>query len=182
MKAQSQMRVVQHKGLLLFGCACLLTLIALHDQYRLVFVRGASMQPTLMTGDLLIVSKHAYHHLPPGRGDLVVARYQNGLIVKRVVGLPGEDVEIKEGVLFVGEMPVSENHPMKTGPVNITKGRLFEGKYAILGDNRALPPGRIVHAIVTKDQMLGKVLFVIHPWGHTCRRGEDESPSLNAKL
>jgi hypothetical protein len=39
-----------------------------------------------------------------------------------------------------------------------------------------------VHAIVTKDQMLGKVLFVIHRWGHTCRPGEDESPSLNAKL
>ena len=176
------MRIVQHKGLLLFGCACLLTLIAVHDRYRLVFVQGVSMQPTLMTGDLLIVSKHAYHHLPPGRGDLVVARYQNGLIVKRVVGLPGEEVEIREGMLFVGDRPVSEYHAMRTGPVNITKGRLFEGKFAVLGDNRALSPGRIVHAIVTKDQMLGRVVFIIHPWSHTRRPGEDESPSLNPKL
>ena len=93
-----------------------------------------------------------------------------------------EEVEIKEGMLFVGDSTVSENHPMKTGPVNITKGRLFGGKFAILGDNRALPPGRIVHAIVTKDQMLGRVMFIIHPWGRIRHHGEDEGPGLNAKL
>jgi signal peptidase I len=152
----------RHEVLLVLGCACLAGLVVLQDRYRLTFVQGTSMQPTLATGDLLIVRKHAYDRAEPVRGDLVVANYQDGLIIKRVVGLPGEEVEIKNGTLFIGDRPLPEGHGIRAGPVNILKGKLFEGKFAILGDNRAIPPGQFVHAVVTKDQILGKVILIIH--------------------
>lgn len=133
----------------------------LRSHFRLTLVVGQSMLPTFNTGDLLLVDKHAYQNADPQRGDIVVARYHEELIVKRVVGLPGEQVEIKRGMLYVNSAAVAEDHGIERGLVNIAKGKLFEGKLAVLGDNRALPLSQLVHAIVSRDQIVGKVLFSV---------------------
>ena len=74
------------------------------------------------------------------RGDIVTVRWRGDLMVKRVVGLPGEEVEISNGDLYVTGALVLEAHPMKRGSLAVGKGKLFPGKLAILGDigSRAL--------------------------------------------
>jgi signal peptidase I len=125
-------------------------------------VSGDSMAPTYATGDLLLIHKRAYAEREPRRGDIVVARVMNGLMVKRLVGLPGEKVEVRAGRVLVDQQALVEKHSVKPGVLDIGPGRLAPGKYALLGDNRALGPGATVHAVVPKDRILGRVIFSWH--------------------
>ena len=149
-------------------CGGLLVILAvLRSNFELVIVEGASMQPAFRTGDLLLVYKRAYCRTEPHRADIVVARYRNDLIVKRVVGLPGEEVEVQRGSLLINGIPNIEGHGIEPGYLTIEKGKLFDGKFALLGDNRALPLPITIHAVVSKDDIIGKVVFSIclrWPW------------------
>jgi signal peptidase I len=136
-----------------------LLLLLVQSHFRLAMVIGPSMRPGLRTGNLLLVDKRAYCHSAPRRGDVVLARHRDELIIKRVVGLPGEEVELKRGHLFVNGEAVIEHHAIEPGPLDIGPGRLFQGKFALLGDNRGLSSSQIVHAVVAKDQIIGKVLL-----------------------
>ncbi len=145
------------QNLLVLAGLVLCILTPLRWQYRLSCVIGESMLPTLAPHELLVVDKVAYANREPERGDIVVARVHGELLVKRIIALPGEEVEVKNGVVYINDEALSEQDHTSPGPLNISKGKLFEGKYAILGDNRslALP----VHAVISRDQILGKVVW-----------------------
>ncbi len=98
-------------------------LLWVRDEVGVVVVVGDSMLPALRSGDVLFVHRGTYDHSEPTRGDIVVARYRSEWIVKRVVGLPGESVEVIEGAVQVNGSPVSANHAVVPGrlrsiPVN----------------------------------------------------------------
>ena len=140
--------------LVLFG-------LCLRSAYQLAVVSGDSMLPTLKPGDVLLVDKRAYKQVEPERGDIVVARHAGDLIVKRVVGLPGEEVEVKQGRLYVNGERVKENHGICPGYLYVGKGKTLPEDFATLGDNRTIPPAAAVHPIITKSDILGKVVRVI---------------------
>jgi len=152
---------------LTLGGSLLLLLLVLGGNFQLVIVKGASMQPTLRTGDLLLVYKFAYRTTEPQRADIVVSRYRNDLIVKRVVGLPGEEVAVQSGSLLINGMQNIEGHGIEPGELTIEKGKLFDGKFALLGDNRAVSVAEQIHAVVAKTNIVGKVIFSLclrWPW------------------
>ncbi len=144
---------------LTLGGSLLLVLLVLGSAFQLVIVKGASMQPTLRTGDLLLVYKLAYRTTEPQRADMVVSRYRNDLIVKRVVGLPGEEVAVQSGSLLINGIQNIEAHGIEPGELTIEKGKLLNGKFALLGDNRAVSVAEQVHAVVAKTDIVGKVIF-----------------------
>jgi signal peptidase I len=127
-------------------------------RYRLVWVVGDSMRPTYRSGDLLVVDKWAYRSHRPDRGDVVVALYHGGWIVKRVVGLPTEVVEVRHGRVMVDGSRVPLDHAVELGFLDIAPGRLLADRYAILGDNRGVEPSAFLHAVVSPRQVLGKVV------------------------
>lgn len=141
-------------GLLIAG-------IAFSLRYRLVWVVGQSMHPTFHTGDLLVVDRQAYESDGPARGDIVVARHRDEFIVKRVVGLPGEEVQVRHGQVQVnGERP-AEYYDYEPGFLDIAPGRLLADRYAILGDNRGVEPSAFIHGVISTRQILGKVVWAI---------------------
>lgn len=139
-------------------------LLAWRAHFGLCLVMGESMLPNLRSGDLLLVNKRAYRSSAPARGDVVVARDRGELIIKRVVGLPGEEVELRRGELHIDRLPFGEDYAVEPGELSLRNGRLFDNKYALLGDNRSLPVSLAVHAVVTKDQILGRVVRSLHLW------------------
>ena len=144
-----------------FASALLLVVLgvmSLSLRYRLVWVAGDSMLPTYRSGDLLVVDKWAYRSHGPNRGDVVVARYHGGWIVKRVVGLPSEIIEVRHGQVTVDGSRVPLEHAVELGFLDIAPGRLLADRYAILGDNRGVEPSAFLHAVVSPSQMLGKVV------------------------
>lgn len=103
-------------------------------------VEGTSMEPSLHEGERLVVSKLSYRFHPPDRGDVVVFRYPANRrlrFIKRVVGLPGEMVAIRDGKVTVDGRPLAEAYLNdltlgEFGPERVPEGRVF-----VLGDNRA---------------------------------------------
>jgi signal peptidase I len=120
------------------------------------------MLPNLQPGDLLVVNKWAYRKTDPRRGDLVVIRDHGELIIKRIVGLPGEDVEVVGGRLQVNGTLIPERYGTNDGFLDIGKGRLLEGRFAALGDNRTVAPELVVVSIISKAEILGKVVVSAH--------------------
>ena len=134
-------------------------------------VDGHSMEPTLSDGDNLIVDKISYRFRDPLRYDVVVFPYQHAEItyeIKRIIGLPGETVQIIDGYVYInGEMldehfgaEVMEKAGMAEEPVH-----LGEDEYFVLGDNRnhssdsREPSVGVQH----RDQLIGRAWVRIYP-------------------
>ncbi len=147
----------------LFGVLAVLLAggIAFSLRYRLVWVVGQSMRPTFDTGDLLVVDRQAYESAGPARGDIVVAKHRDELIVKRVVGLPGEEVEVRRGQVEVNGVRPVVYYDFAPGFLDIAPGRLLADRYAILGDNRSVEPSAFIHGVVSSRQIFGKVVWAI---------------------
>ena len=106
-------------------------------------VEGSSMEPTLNNGDHLLVDELGYHFLKPRRFEIVVFpdRVHGGYIIKRVIGLPGEKVEIFDGSVFInGNLLQSDTYGAEpiadAGSLNAQAMLLGEDEYFVLGDNR----------------------------------------------
>jgi len=128
-------------------------------------VHGFSMKPSLHDGQFIIVSKAAYWFSSPLRGDIVVfqtGRLNRG-IIHRIVGLPGELIEIRNGVLYVDgekrEEPYVRGHSVSASPQKVPHDHFF-----IIGDNRAATSWDIV----PRRDILGRAWLIYWPiseWG-----------------
>src|SRR4051794_5579728 len=96
--------------LVILVCGLLMVLFCLRQRYFLALVDGESMLPTLRNGDLMVVDKFAYRRTQPKRGDIIVADYEDGMIVKRIVGLPGEKIEVNQGCTYVNGLCLKEDY------------------------------------------------------------------------
>src|SRR4029450_1842380 len=110
-------------------------------------------------GDLLVLDRSAYYERPPNRGELVMARYEGDLLVKRVVGLTGEVVEVIGGQLLVNGRTPTLDHPVTPGRMTIGRGLLLEDHFALLGDNPSMSAAESVYAAVSQSQILRRVVF-----------------------
>lgn len=102
------------------------------------YVRGSSMEPSLHNGQYLIVSKVSYLFREPQRGDIVVFLSPNGTddYIKRIIGLPGEYIEARDGAIWVNGYRLDEPY-LKTGVPYTGSWSLGPDEYFVLGDNRA---------------------------------------------
>jgi signal peptidase I len=121
-----------------------------------VIVDGDSMLPTFESGDLLLIHKRAYRHAEPARGDIVVSHFRSELVVKRIVGLPGETVEVIAGAVHVNSSALPEHYPLQPGLLEVSRGELMPDRYAVLGDNRAGSEYQLFFAVIPRDGIVGK--------------------------
>lgn len=130
-----------------------------------VRVYNISMQPTLHEGNLLVVNKLAYKLGEPKRGDIIVFHYQGTVTedyIKRVIGLPGDAVEVGAGVVTVNGQVLTEPYiaalPGYTGSWTVPEGELF-----VLGDNRNHSSDSHDWGFVKEDWVVGKAIIVYWP-------------------
>ncbi|MGC9348324.1 MAG: signal peptidase I [Anaerolineae bacterium] len=134
-------------------------------------VQSISMEPTLHEGQYLIVSKVAYWVGSPQRGDIVVLDPPQGRstipYIKRVVGMPGEHVEIRDGRVWINGIALNE--PYVSGPALYEENRtLAPNEYLVLGDNRNNSSDSHVWGALPEDRIIGKTIFRYWPpdkWG-----------------
>ena len=126
-------------------------------------VLGRSMEPTLRENNLVFVNKLAYRFSSPRRGDVVMFRTSNEpplFFVKRVVGLPGETVEMREGLLFVNGAAVEEPYAARNFGWNIEPLIVEERCVLVMGDNRAIPIRNQLIAEVALRNVSGPLIGV----------------------
>jgi signal peptidase I len=152
------------RRLVVLGMVLISALLVLRIRFKPCVVVGKSMLPTLNPGDLLLVDKWAYRKANPRRGDIISARCNKEVIVKRIVGLPGEEIEVKEGVLYINGSAIPESWTIRRGTLDISEGKIHEGEFATLGDNQDISPLALVRPVVSKDQVIGKVVCAGRFW------------------
>lgn len=157
------------------GAACVLALLIKNFLVVNAAVQSGSMESTIMTGDRVICNRLAYLKDEPRRFDVIAFDYnQEGkklVYVKRIIGLPGETVEVKDGKVYINdsEAPLADDFvdaeangvPVGDfGPVEVP-----EGEYFVLGDNRnfSADSRRWPYPFITRKDILGKAMFIYFP-------------------
>ncbi len=131
-----------------------------------VKVVGASMEPNLHHGQYLVVSKATYWFHPPRRGDVIVFHSPQNPdqdIIKRVIALPGETVEIKEGKVYINGTPLEEPYIAEEPFYNFPPQYVPEDSYFVLGDNRNHSSDSHVWGVVPEENIVGKAWICYWP-------------------
>ena len=135
------------------------------------YVSGSSMENTLHHGDNLIVDKITYRFKDPSRYDIIVFpfRYEeNVYYIKRIIGLPGETIQIEDGTIYVDGEVLYESYGrevMKSAGLAADPVTLGEDEYFVLGDNRndstdsRDPNVGVIH----RDEIIGRAWMRIWP-------------------
>ncbi|MFQ5540859.1 MAG: signal peptidase I [Candidatus Paceibacteria bacterium] len=136
-------------------------------------VRGASMEPTFVGGEYLIVDQVSYRLDTPERGDVIILRYprdESIFFIKRIIGLPGETVELVGSEIIIkrgdGSAPFAlDESYLEPGRLQNEYGSyaLGEGEYFVLGDNRTASSDSRTWGILTEDGIVGRAFLRLLP-------------------
>jgi signal peptidase I len=145
-------------------------------------IPSGSMIPTLLVGDYILVNKFIYHFKPVTRGDIVVFRSPEDPdrdYIKRIIGQPGEEVAIKEGVVFVNGKRLKEVYANARSPGGLVGYRgtwgpkvVPPGYYFLLGDNRNNSRDSRVWGFLDGGMIRGRAFLIYFSWDsdqHTVR-------------
>lgn len=156
-----------------FVVALILALIIRTFFFSPIVVDGPSMQPTLYDRDQMIVNKFIYKLKDPDRFDIVIFHASEDKdFIKRVIGLPGEHVMVKDNVLYINgeevEQPFLEGNHIVTNDFTLEMlpgGHevIPEGYVLVLGDNRSNSTDSRSLGLVSIDQIVGKTNLVYWP-------------------
>ncbi|MDA3802714.1 MAG: signal peptidase I [Patescibacteria group bacterium] len=135
------------------------------------YVKGASMEPNFHDSEYLIVDEISYRFNEPNRGQVIVFRYPKNpqeYFIKRIIGLPGEELQIKDGDVVV----YNENNPqglvlnetylktdLETFNSDTKKIKLADDEYFVLGDNRNASKDSRSFGVLDNNFIIGKVLL-----------------------
>jgi signal peptidase I len=144
-------------------CAAIIVLAYVLFGYLLIPVRlqGISMEPSYTDGQIDFANRLAYLWRPPARGDAVAIRMAGPRLVyvKRIVGLPGERIEIVMGVVNVNGEPLVEPDVRRKAPWNFAPVTLGAEEYFVIGDNRGMRMEDHDFGRTTRDRIVGKMLY-----------------------
>lgn len=139
-------------------------------------VGGQSMEPTLSDGDILLVEKRTYEKKNPERYDIIVLNTEGNSMwgqqyVKRIIGLPGETVQIEEGKILINGKKLKEPfdfEEIEDGGLAREEIQLGEDEYFVLGDNRnnSKDSRHLEIGTVNQKQIQGRVFMRIYPFQH----------------
>ncbi|GGP14596.1 signal peptidase I [Oceanobacillus neutriphilus] len=131
-------------------------------------VEGESMYPTLQDGERVIFNKVVYSIHEPDRGDIVIIHQPPKNYVKRVIGMPGETIEIKNSQLYIDDEAYQQHflsdeviaQTNNFGPIEIP-----EDNYFVMGDNRLISKdSRNGLGFIPRDDIIGKSELIIYPF------------------
>ena len=126
-------------------------------------VNGPSMNDTLKNNDIMILDEIGYKFSGIERFDIVVIKYDDDFLIKRVIGLPGEEIEYKDNFLYVNGKKVKENFEHAVTE-DIDKIKVPKNEYYVLGDNRVNSTDSRIIGTVSIDDFLGTTKFTIFPF------------------
>ncbi len=131
-------------------------------------VNGTSMNPTLENGDIMILNKIGYRITKIKRFDIVVIKYKDELLIKRVIGLPGEKIKYVNNTLYVNGKKLDEEFD-KTYTYNFSLKEIGsttvpDDSYFVLGDNREVSKDSRSIGFIDREDIVGKSSLTLFPF------------------
>lgn len=123
-----------------------------------VRIQGDSMLPLYETGEYGFINTLVYHWRDPQRFDVVAIRMagKSVMYLKRIIGLPGETVEIRDGTVHVNGKALSEPYLQFKSNWELGKQSLSEDQYFVVGDNRGVPIAHHTFGKVKRHRIVGR--------------------------
>lgn len=154
----------------IIGYVIVIVIIILIKSYVVspIRVNQTSMYPTLHDKDIMLLNKIGYRFKDIERFDIVVFQYEGEYLIKRVIGLPGENIEYKGNNLYVNGKKVEENFTKeRTSDFQLEElgtNKVPEDSYFVVGDNRINSKDSRSIGFISKEQIVGKSHFIIFPF------------------
>lgn len=126
-------------------------------------IYGTSMSSTLPDGKICFVNKLIYRFRSPARGDIIVFRTTETppvYFLKRVLGLPGEVVEFREGKLYINREYIDEPYTRINPQWNMTSRQVREGTVYVAGDNRSMDMDQHLQTMVAYKNIIGRITLL----------------------
>lgn len=136
-------------------------------------IKGASMEPNFPDGEYLLTDKVSYRFREPKRGEVIVfeaPRTDGEEFIKRIIGLPGEEVSVRDGNIYINNILLNEEY---LDPAVITASGTFlkegakvtvpENSLFVLGDNRPASSDSRMWGFVSEDKITGRAFFIYWP-------------------
>jgi signal peptidase I len=148
-------------------------------------VDGPSMKITLNDGQQILANKIVYKFHEPERGDIVIFRSPYGDeedYIKRIIGLPGETVEIKEGIVYIRKedgtvLQLDETYITRQSPSSFEGEKIPENEYFVMGDNRLNSRDSRNGWTLPRESIIGKAWLSVWPpgdWGLVANHSFEE--------
>ncbi len=147
----------------------LLMFFAINTLTARIRVESVSMKPNLIEGDFVLVNRIAYRFSDPKRGDIIVFKYppepNSTPYIKRIIGLPGDQIQIRDSNVFINGSLLSEpylmSNTMRGGEWTVPQDSLF-----VMGDNRNNSSDSRNWGMVPFDNIIGKAEVIYYPVEH----------------
>jgi len=126
------------------------------------YVQGASMEPNFYQNEYLIIDELSYHFNEPVRGQVIIFKNPKNTkeyFIKRVIGLPGETVEVRNGQVLINGQELDEDYISNLSTQSYEESVLSESEYFLLGDNRVNSYDSRSFGPVDKKYIIGRVWF-----------------------
>ena len=136
-------------------------------------VVGNSMHPTYKNGEMLMANKITYRVSEPKRGDVIIFKFSDTQdFIKRIVGIPGDEVMIKDGKIYINNELLDESKYLQSSVITNGGSYLHEGQsitiqdneYFVCGDNRTNSSDSREFGPITQDKIKGKAWIVYFPF------------------
>lgn len=132
-----------------------------------------SMESTIMTGDHMIINRIPYYYRNPVRGEIVIFEHEDDLLVKRLIGEPGDTIDLIDGDVYINDTPLDESSyldpSLESYPLSSDITFPFivpEGHYFMMGDNRTHSADSRIFGPISRDVIVAQGGFRIYPFNN----------------
>lgn len=133
--------------------------------FNFILVKGDSMNPKYKNNDFMFLNKIIYKFTPIKRGDVIVLKYKNDDLIKRVIGLPKDKIKVENGKLYINNKEYKENYINSyTASEDFDEVTIKNNEYFVMGDNRYNSYDSRRFGPINKKDIMGKVEFRIFPF------------------
>lgn len=133
--------------------------------FNFILVKGDSMNPKYKNNDFMFLNKIIYSFKPIRRGEVIVLKYKNNDLIKRIIGLPNDKIKVENGKLYINNKEYYENYINSyTASYDFDEIILKDNEYFVMGDNRYNSYDSRNFGTITKNNIIGRVEFKIFPF------------------